>query len=438
MANASHYPAFRTSGVSLSLEISYTNANDQKLAELNRKSVGATVKASVQTGAFSSVGGSTTFSTYPSGDIGAETWDLTSRYKQGITVHLTSSGVIYSFDPFYFVNVMVAGLVLLGLASTVADFFAFWCLGGGQSTVLRNKQCEKVSKRSEFAETGLKAVIAAQQFKLLDPDGNGAVEAVDLVKALAGVESAETKEGSSQPFITHAQAHAIATAIMRDADDDKNSKSAGSLDFAEFMTCLDGDGGSFQFFLDKLKIQERDVYLLVLVHSFTLTYSLTFIDRLTVLTFFILAHSLTCSTDSHLLTRDARWRRRISPTNTSKTAKRPSTRHASRPRPQPPPSGSPSPCATRTWLWTWLLRCRGRWLLKWSARRRGSASIGSWRRGAYRSIRGCSWRRGARSQRRKAQAHRCPSLEQRNPRRACTACPYVLCLRGVGVLTQFL
>ena len=293
MANASHYPAFRTSGVSLSLEISYTNANDQKLAELNRKSVGATVKASVQTGAFSSVGGSTTFSTYPSGDIGAETWDLTSRYKQGITVHLTSSGVIYSFDPFYFVNVMVAGLVLLGLASTVADFFAFWCLGGGQSTVLRNKQCEKVSKRSEFAETGLKAVIAAQQFKLLDPDGNGAVEAVDLVKALAGVESAETKEGSSQPFITHAQAHAIATAIMRDADDDKNSKSAGSLDFAEFMTCLDGDGGSFQFFLDKLKIQERDVYLLLCLftHLLSLTHSLSSTDLRYLLSLYLLTHS---------------------------------------------------------------------------------------------------------------------------------------------------
>ena len=112
VANASRYPAFRTSGVSLSLEISYTNANDEKLAELNRKSVRATVKASVQTGAFSSVGGSTTFSTYPSGSIGAETWELASRYKQGIMVHLTSSGVIYTFDPFYFVNVMVAGLLL--------------------------------------------------------------------------------------------------------------------------------------------------------------------------------------------------------------------------------------------------------------------------------------------------------------------------------------
>ena len=39
-----------------------------------------------------------------------------------------------------------------------------------------------------------------------------------------------------------------------------NSKSVGSLDFAEFMTCLDGDGGSFQFFLKKLKKQERPEY----------------------------------------------------------------------------------------------------------------------------------------------------------------------------------
>ena len=272
--NASRYPAFRTSGVALSLEISYTNANDAKLAELNRKSVRATVKASVQTGAFSSVGGSTSFSVYPSGATGAETWELTSRYRQGIMVHLTSSGVIYSFDPFYLVNVLVAGLVLLGFASTVADVFAFWCLGGGQSTVLRNKRCEKVSKRSEFAETGLKAVLAAHQFQYLDRDGNGVIEAVDLVRALAGVEAAE----GSGPAITPGQAHAIATAIMADADVDGSSasisklKSVGSLDFAEFMTCLDGDGGSFQFLLKKIQLQEGGVHPLAPC-SLTHTYS---------------------------------------------------------------------------------------------------------------------------------------------------------------------
>ena len=301
-----------------------------------------------QTGAFSSVGGSTSFSVYPSGEIGAETWELTSRYKQGVMVHLTSSGVIYSFDPFYLVNVLVAGLVLLGFASTVADFFAFWCLGGGQSTVLRNKRCEKVSKRSEFAETGLKAVLAAHQFQYLDRDGNGVIEAVDLVRALAGVAAAE----GSGPAITPEQAHAIATAIMADADVDGSSasmsrlKSVGSLDFTEFMTCLDGDGGSFQFLLKKIQQQEGGVYPLVpcpLTHTY-LTSSLY----------------LRCT---YWLSPAPSRCRRSSPT--SPTASRPSTRRASRPRPMAPASGSASPCASRTRLLTWLLRC---------AWHRGSAS----------------------------------------------------------------
>ena len=189
----------------------------------------------------------------------------------------------------------MAGLVLLGLASTVADLFAFWCLGGGQSTVLRNKRCEKVSKRSEFAETGLKAVIAAHQFQFLDHDRNGVIEAVDLVRALAGVETAD----GSGPAITAGQAHAIATAIMADADVDapkasmSSSKSVGSLDFSEFMTCLDGDGASFQFLLKKLKMQERAVHLLVLVliYSSTLTYSVL-LCLLTYLHLCSLTHSL--------------------------------------------------------------------------------------------------------------------------------------------------
>ena len=123
-------------------------------------------------------------------------------------------------------------------------------------------RCEKVSKRSEFAETGLKAVLAAHQFQYLDRDGNGVIEAVDLVRALAGVEAAE----GSGPAITPGQAHAIATAIMADADVDGSTasmsrlKSVDSLDFAEFMTCLDGDGGSFQFLLKKIQLQEGCVH----------------------------------------------------------------------------------------------------------------------------------------------------------------------------------
>lgn len=60
-----------------------------------------------------------------------------------------------TLDPFFFVNVLLAGLVLLSFASTVADLFAFWCLGGGQSTVLRNKRCKKARRAACNADPPL-------------------------------------------------------------------------------------------------------------------------------------------------------------------------------------------------------------------------------------------------------------------------------------------
>jgi len=245
------YPSFRTTGASVTVSIYYDNlqANGRAkgLGPDNEKyKVKATVEISVQTMSWASVGGSTTFKAYPTGEIGAETWELSSRYKQGVMVNFAQSGEIYSFNFFYLINVIVEGLVLLGFAATVADNFAFYCLGGGQSTILRNKRCEKVSKKSEFAEVGLKAALGTQMFNYFDRDNNGVIESVDIVRAFAAIE----KSDGSGPALTPEQAHAIATAIMSDADTDGSS--FGSLDFAEFMTCVEGDATNFTFFLDKV------------------------------------------------------------------------------------------------------------------------------------------------------------------------------------------
>ena len=103
-----------------------------------------------------------------------------------------------------------------------------------------------MSKKSEFAETGLKAALAAFQFGFFDRDRNGTVESVDICRAFANIETAEGK-----PAVTAEEAHAIATAIMEDADTDKTT--GGALDFSEFMTCIDGDGIAFKDFLTKLE-----------------------------------------------------------------------------------------------------------------------------------------------------------------------------------------
>ena len=173
-------------------------------------------------------------------------WKLSSRYKQGVMVNMKSSGTIYTFDFIYLIQTLVTGLVLLKMANTIADLVAFNCLPGGQSLVLANKRAEIVSKKSEFAETGLKAALAAFQFGFFDRDHNGTVESEDICRAFANIEGPD-----GEAAVKPEQAHAIATAIMEDADTD--TATGGALDFSEFMTCIDGDGIAFKDFLTSLE-----------------------------------------------------------------------------------------------------------------------------------------------------------------------------------------
>merc|ERR1712185_697323 len=107
-------------------------------------------------------------------------------------------------------------MVLLKMANVAADAVAFYCLPGGQSTILRNKRQEIVSKRSEFAEIGMKAALAAATYRSFDPDNNGSIEAVDIVKVFAHVEGVSAE-----------QAHAIAHMILDDADTTDEGKVEG-------------------------------------------------------------------------------------------------------------------------------------------------------------------------------------------------------------------
>ena len=51
---------------------------------------------------------------------------------------------------------------MLKFADSVTDVYAFYLLPGGQSTILRNKRLELVSKKSEYAEIGTRARAATR------------------------------------------------------------------------------------------------------------------------------------------------------------------------------------------------------------------------------------------------------------------------------------
>ena len=202
--------SFRTTGASIELDITYTNMKNKRAQAENEGLVKTTIKATVQTGAWSSVGATASYDVYPTGEAGAQTcvatlhcpsappcpprqllgllahcqptaspppahcqltaspppaqciprwrmpthaprwssarWKLLSRYKQGVMVNMKSSGTLYTFNFMFLVQALVTGLVLLKVANTIADLVAFNLLPGGQSLVLANKRAETVSK----------------------------------------------------------------------------------------------------------------------------------------------------------------------------------------------------------------------------------------------------------------------------------------------------
>ena len=74
------------------------------------------------------------------------------------------------------------------VAKILTDIIVFNFLPNGQSVVLRNKRLELVSKKSEFAEIGLKAALAAATYRSFDPDNNGSIEPEDIVRIFAHVD----------------------------------------------------------------------------------------------------------------------------------------------------------------------------------------------------------------------------------------------------------
>lgn len=239
-------PPMRTTGVNVRVDILYSNvdrATKRPATSEGRRDVHAEVKLRPEYGTWTGVGVQAIWVVFPADqdDSVPQHYHLVERTRQGVLFQFHTSGLIYKFDFWYLLSVAIAALVMVKSADVVADTVAFYMLPGGQSTVLLNKRSEIVSKRSEFAEIGMKAAILACSYRNFDPDNNGIIEAVDIVRVFAHVEG-----------ITWQQAHAIAHMIMAGADTSFQGEEAGSeggLSFIEYMTCVEGDAINFADFL---------------------------------------------------------------------------------------------------------------------------------------------------------------------------------------------
>ena len=240
-------PPRRSTGVNIRVDIEYTNRDvlsgrPSFDSAPGKRGTHADITFRAETGTWTGVGVDTSWVRYPQlpRDVPQE-YELVERWRHGVLFQFHTAGQIYRFDFFYLLGVLVEAMVMMKLAAVAADAVAFYCLPNGQSTVLRNKRQELVSKKSEFAEIGMKAALAAASYKHFDPDNNGSIEAVDIVKVFAHVEG-----------VSWQQAHAIAHMILADADTSDDGEVAGGpggLSYVEYMTCLEGDAINFDQFL---------------------------------------------------------------------------------------------------------------------------------------------------------------------------------------------
>ena len=246
----------RTTGVSLKVDIVYSNMDPlSQRAVPGKLSVHANVRITRERSTWTGLSKDSVWVVAPKRPRSIPShFHLVERARQGVNFQFNVSGEVYVLDVFVILNVLITALVTMNLARIVADAYTFYLLPGGKSTLLRNKRQELVSKRSEFAEIGLKAALAATKYRDFDPDNNGSIEPVDIVKAFANCYKA-----NGAPWVPARKAHSIAYTILLDADTDAEKEDGQfGLSFAEFITCLEGDAIDFEGFLKGLDMKAAE------------------------------------------------------------------------------------------------------------------------------------------------------------------------------------
>lgn len=146
------------------------------------------------------------------------------RYAYGIQFQFVFSGAMGTFDYNAFINAIVQGLVLIGVAGTITSFIAQYLLGT-RSKLYRSNMRTDVNFRREYARFTAQALVAAYVFKAYDQDGSGFLDKSEVFKQLKYVfgASATRKETLSDDKLA-----VLAEFVLKESD--KMSHGAADLD----------------------------------------------------------------------------------------------------------------------------------------------------------------------------------------------------------------
>ena len=275
------YPTYRTSGINVRMKIDFVNydpsspenAFNALYAAFNEHRIRAELHCDASPKSWAGLGPTLEYAQYPSGPNG-HTYHKVERYRQGVVFDFVTVGHVQRFDIAQLVLRLAVMLSLLALAGVVTETLGYWLfLDPKTGRMLKNKARETVTATSEFAEVGMTAAIAATQFGIFDPDGNGKLEHADIATIFTRVDG-----------ISAEQAYCIADLVLKGADKDGQaykskvtqmcqalSKKVGKkvvkkaltaaqlagqgLDFYEYISCLQ-DTIDFEFFVKNLKLPD--------------------------------------------------------------------------------------------------------------------------------------------------------------------------------------
>jgi hypothetical protein len=234
-------PRFRTTGVVLHMDVSYSNREGGQVP-LSNQNISAEISVRAETKSWAGDGPRVAWIEYPTGAPGSRTYHKVIQYRQGVQFQFRSTGRLYAFDFQTFIGVIVSAIVLFKVAGTITDYVAFYLICcGGQSAMLRRIRAGNVSKDEEVARVGMRAALAATQFRHFDANNDGRLTTEDLVRVFAMVDG-----------VTLEKAHAIARRVLDHAE----KKGDEGLTYKDFVTQLEEDFSerhTFDHFLKQLR-----------------------------------------------------------------------------------------------------------------------------------------------------------------------------------------
>lgn len=146
------------------------------------------------------------------------------RYRYGIQFQFVFGGTMGSFDYNAFIDALVQGLVLIGVAGTITSLIAQYMLGT-RSQLYRSNMRTDVNFRREYARFTAQALVAASVFSSIDEDGTGRLDKAEIFKQLKYVFGASGKRAST---LSDDKLAVLAEFLLKESD--KMSHGAADLD----------------------------------------------------------------------------------------------------------------------------------------------------------------------------------------------------------------